>query len=350
MNLDAASLFNFPATTLDEWKNQLLRELKGAPYSTLIWDIDGDLKGEPVYHASGESHFLPLPGKDKAGWQITALIPVVKGVEVANTMAIQELQMGAEALFLENVHPEFLPDLLKGVHLQMVRLVIKPTIMGGTASAISWQQTLQNLPGDGRYILDITSFQDDFADQVTGFSDRISILNHTIGTVDKPVHQLSAWLRITHQRFRKISQSGLKVPPFAMQVDMGPDFILEIARLRAIRWLWHHLLRSWNVNEAAELTILARITPGQNLLWEDVYIHHATIAMSAVLGGADMILIIPPDQKEWEMAARISRNIHHLLREEAHMYHTIDPMAGSYAIETITHQIAEQAWALFEPA
>lgn len=350
MNLDAASLFNFSATTLEEWKNQILSELKGAPYTSLNWDIDDDLKGEPVYHPSGESQFLPLPGKNKPGWWITALIPVTKTVEAANKMALQELQKGAEALFLENVNPDFLPDLLTGIHLQMVRLGIKPTIAEGTANAKAWQHTLQNLPGVGRYILDITSFHDDYADQLTGFSDRISILNYTISTVDKPVHQLSAWLHSTHQRIRKISQSGLKMPHFAIQVEMGPDFIVEIARLRAIRWLWCHFLRSWNMNEVVELTILARITPGQNVPWEDVYFHQATIAMSAVLGGADMIMIIPPDHKESEMAARISRNIHHLLREEAHMNHTIDPMAGSYAIEMITHQIAEQAWALFEPS
>lgn len=349
MNLDAASLFNFPATTLEEWKNQILRELKGEPYTSLIWDIDGDLQGEPVYHSSGERHILPLPGKVRSGWQITSFIPEVKNVQDANKMAIHELQMGAEALFLENVNPDFLTDLLKGVHLQMIRLVFKPTMTGSAASAKAWHQTLQNLPIEGQYIIDITSFQDDYTDMLAGFSDRISILNQSISPVDKPVQQLLSWLCSTHQCIRKIGQSGQVLPAFAMQLDMGPDFILEIARLRAIRWLWRHLLRSWNLNESVELTILARITPGPNVPWEDVYIHQATIAMSAVLGGADMIMIIPPDQKEWEMAARISRNIHHLLREEAHMHHTIDPMAGSYAIESITQQIAEKTWALFEP-
>src|SRR5690606_14042641 len=75
-----------------------------------------------------------------------------------------------------------------------------------------------------------------------------------------------------------------------------------------------------------------------------------TEAMSGVLGGADSITVNPFNsayEKPTEFSERIARNQQILLKEEAHFDKTVDPAAGSYYIETLTDNIAEQAWKLF---
>jgi methylmalonyl-CoA mutase len=69
--------------------------------------------------------------------------------------------------------------------------------------------------------------------------------------------------------------------------------------------------------------------------------------MASVIGGANAISILPEDEKNLTMT-RAARNISNLLREESHFDKVVDASAGSYAIDTMVDEFAQQAWELFQ--
>jgi methylmalonyl-CoA mutase len=80
-------------------------------------------------------------------------------------------------------------------------------------------------------------------------------------------------------------------------------------------------------------------------------IRATTQALSAVIGGADRLYVLPSDAytgaPSSDFARRIARNVQHLLRLESFLDKTMDPAAGSYYIETLTDQLALKAWDKF---
>ena len=126
---------------------------------------------------------------------------------------------------------------------------------------------------------------------------------------------------------------------------------MEIAKLRALRFLWQRVQMGWGIEpkiayvHAQTSTFYdAAITPNTNLL------RATTEAMSAVIGGCDALTVHAYDstfRTPDEFSERIARNISILLKEESYLDKTLDPAAGSYFLENLTQQLAEAAWSLF---
>ena len=74
--------------------------------------------------------------------------------------------------------------------------------------------------------------------------------------------------------------------------------------------------------------------------------------MSAVIGGADRLYVLPSNHFRQEpgtaFSRRIARNVQHLLKMESHLHRVVDPGAGSFYIEKLTEKLAEQAWKHFQ--
>ncbi|MCC5908340.1 MAG: hypothetical protein JJU13_19140 [Balneolaceae bacterium] len=137
-----------------------------------------------------------------------------------------------------------------------------------------------------------------------------------------------------------------------VKMAAGPLYFPEIAKFRAIRLLWSQLLEAYEIESNRPLTILAETTglnktvtdPNNNML------RSVTEAMAAITGGADYLAVQPFNslsEEPDEFSKRISRNVQHILREEAHFDKTADPAAGSYYIETLTDTIGRKAWDFF---
>lgn len=147
---------------------------------------------------------------------------------------------------------------------------------------------------------------------------------------------------------RGFSPSEL-VPRFQFEFGVGPYFFLEIAKLRAARYLWSLLLEQYGVSaELRKIYVRARCSKFNQTKF-DPYVNMlrtTTETFSAVLGGADAVCSNPFDEclgLSNEFSRRIARNIQIILKEEAHMDHVIDPAGGSYFVETLTEKIAEQS-------
>jgi methylmalonyl-CoA mutase len=134
-------------------------------------------------------------------------------------------------------------------------------------------------------------------------------------------------------------------------VAVGPNYFFEIAKLKALRWLWNTLAPSYGLTK--ECHILAIPSKRNKTLYDyNVNMLRTTSeTMAAALGGADTVCNLSYDalyHKDNEFGERISRNQLLLLKEESYFDEAIKASEGSYYIETLTNQMAQKALKLFK--
>lgn len=137
------------------------------------------------------------------------------------------------------------------------------------------------------------------------------------------------------------------------RLSAGGLYFPEIAKYRAVKLLWANLLKAYGADSTIPLEIHAESTP-QNKTLADPHnniLRATTEAMAAVLGGVDSLLLHPYDntfRDPTSFSRRISRNVHHIIKEESYLAKVADPSAGSYYIESLTDQIARESWKFFQ--
>ena len=154
---------------------------------------------------------------------------------------------------------------------------------------------------------------------------------------------------------RAALNNGLKVDDFAPRLSfffaIGMNFFMEIAKLRAARWLWATLMKKY-FDPKTEKSMMLRThcqTSGVSLTEQDPYnnVVRTTIeAMAAVLGGTQSLHTNAFDEAvalPTEFSARIARNTQLILKEETGITKSIDPLAGSYYIEALTGRLIASA-------
>nr|WP_294938764.1 methylmalonyl-CoA mutase [uncultured Flavobacterium sp.] len=153
--------------------------------------------------------------------------------------------------------------------------------------------------------------------------------------------------------------AGMDVDTFAPRLSffwaIGMNHFMEIAKMRAARMLWAKLLKQFNPKDEKSLALRTHCqTSGWSLTEQDPFNNVARTAIeaaAAAFGGTqslhtnalDEAIALPTD-----FSARIARNTQIFLQEETKICKTVDPWAGSYYVESLTHEIAQKAWALIE--
>ncbi len=153
--------------------------------------------------------------------------------------------------------------------------------------------------------------------------------------------------------------SGMSVDTFAPRLSfffgIGMNFFMDIAMLRAARFLWNRLMQQFNPENPKSAMLRTHCqTSGWSLTEQDPYnniIRTTMEAMSATLGGTqslhtnsyDEAVCLPTD-----FSARIARNTQIIIQEESHSCKVADPLGGSYYIEYLTNQIVEKAQAIID--
>ena len=173
------------------------------------------------------------------------------------------------------------------------------------------------------------------------------------------VQELAYTLADGREYVRAALSAGMDVDKFAGRLSfffaIGMNFFMEIAKLRAARLLWHRIMTEFQPKKESSLMLRTHCqTSGVSLQEQDPYnnvIRTAYEAMSAALGGTQSLHTNALDEAialPTEFSARIARNTQLILQEETGITNVVDPLAGSYYIESLTAQLAEQAWALIE--
>lgn len=142
------------------------------------------------------------------------------------------------------------------------------------------------------------------------------------------------------------SQPAGAASPIEFVFSIGPNYFIEIAKLRAARLLWAQVVAAFGAGDKGSRGIrIHACTPRRNKSVYDRYtnlLRATTEALSAVIGGCDRLTIEP-----FGFDGRLALNIQRILREESHMDAVADPSGGSYYIEALTDSIAREAWELF---
>ena len=142
------------------------------------------------------------------------------------------------------------------------------------------------------------------------------------------------------------------LPHIRIRLVVGSDYFMEIAKIRAARWLWSKVAAAYGV-ENAPVHIHAS-TSKWNKTTYDAHTNMLRVtaeAFAAVVAGVDSLHIGPYDEisgKTDEFSRRIARNLHTILREECGLDHVIDPAGGSTYIEWLTDKIAAKSWEIFQ--
>ncbi|MFP3998518.1 MAG: methylmalonyl-CoA mutase [Desulfobacterales bacterium] len=153
--------------------------------------------------------------------------------------------------------------------------------------------------------------------------------------------------------------TGLDIDSFAPRLSfffgVGMNFFMEIAMLRAARFLWADLMKQFNPKDPRSMMLRTHVqTSGWSLTQQDPYnniIRTTLEALAAVLGGTqslhtnafDEAVSLPTD-----VSARIARNTQLIIQQESRVTNTVDPLGGSYYIEHLTDQIVSKARSIIE--
>ena len=173
------------------------------------------------------------------------------------------------------------------------------------------------------------------------------------------VQELAFTLADGREYVRAAIARGMDVDAFAGRLSfffaIGMNFFMEAAKLRAARLLWHRIMSEFEPKNPRSLMLRTHCqTSGVSLQEQDPYnnvVRTAYEAMSAVLGGTQSLHTNALDEAialPTEFAARIARNTQLILQEETGVTNVVDPLAGSYYVESLTAELADQAWALIE--
>ena len=393
-----AKLFNeFPPITTQEWENIINKDLKGADYDKkLIWKTLEGFNVQPYYRSEnleklnyltkGQPNNFPYvrATKDVNDWKIRVDIKV-NNIHEANNFAKKNINNGVTSIgfvFCKEITEDAFEKLLEGIDIEKVEinfidcsvsykyvnflidyakkhnvdltkiygsneydplayLVLTGTTLCGENQCECMQNMLKNL-------------------QETMPNFRILTANPQIfnNAGSNVVEELAFGLAMGAEKLDKLTDFGLTIDEIAPKMQfnfaIGSNYFMEIAKLRAARFLWAKIVEAYKPKNIENTKIkIHSETSRWNKTVYDPYVNMlrvTTEAMSAILGATDSLTVLPFDiafNEGTEFSERIAKNVQLIIKEEAHFGKIIDPAAGSYYIENLTNSLVDSAWNLF---
>ncbi len=355
-----------------EWVEKVVADLKGKKYESLFFNTDDDLVFEPFY--TREEITTPEFTLSPASWNIRQDF-VGASFEKVNKQILEALNGGVDSVGVFSVFKGDLGNLLKEVQVDYINL----HVIGYLFPEIIIELTeLYKNPKEARGTLDNTPlfnsyqevdelddrFWETFAlslEKLTQFKtiqvDVSSVLNNG-GTTTQ---EIGIALAQGHEYMVALLEKNIPLKTIAEQIHfkfaIGSSYFVEIAKTRAFRWAWNQLLSSY-LPEGEEMDFPPTFIYAETSTWnksvKDVYnnmLRSTTEAMSAVLGGADSISVLPFDMlfaEENDFSLRMARNTLNIIKDEAYLEAVQDVAGGSYYIETLTNSFAHSGWEYFK--
>lgn len=382
----------FPPATYDDWRKLVDGVLKGAPFEKLVGKTADGLEIDPIYRRAPDA--APIAGRRAAApWQVMQRIDHTDPAQ-ANAQALQDLANGASGLTLvfagSNAARGFglpptrdaLTRALDGVYLDADIAIEFETgpqgrDIGDDLAAILAARKIT--PGDVDVRFGFDPIGDaavrggsagEWSDSARDFGDKIARLRklgfkgpfaaadgrviHDAGGSE--AQELAFVLASGVAYLRALEAAGLSLENArdAIQARLAADAdqFLSMAKFRALRLLWARVEQACGL--APKPLFVTAETAWRMLTRRDsdVNMLRATIAtFSAGLAGANAVSVLPhslaiglPDA----FARRVARNTQLILLEESNLARVADPAAGSGGIETLTRQLCDTAWGLFQ--
>jgi methylmalonyl-CoA mutase len=331
----------FQSTTAAQWKEQLVKDLKGTDYNTLVWKTNSGIDVQPFY-TKENLNTIPAPIFSKNDWAICETI-FVSDAKTSNTQALNALQNGASGLVFHITQKTDFTLLIKDISIEHIYalFMVKSEF---EKELISF---LNSIPtGNTCFVECDTILEGNVELHNTSYICINTNLYQEAGS--NAVNELA--FSIAHlNEYLNIAPNSIK--GIHLNISVGGDFFMEIAKLRALRKLVGFLLNQYGIK--ADIHIHAQTTL-INKSVVDSYtnmLRSATEAMSASIGGANSIVVLPFDvefNSQNDFSSRMARNQQLILKDESYLNVVADMAAGSYYIETLTETLCEKAWEQFK--
>jgi methylmalonyl-CoA mutase len=384
---------DFAAASYDDWRKLVDGVLKGAPFEKLVGKSSDGLRIDPIYRRAAQT--TPIAGRPETSlWQIVQRIDHPDAAQ-ANAQALHDLENGATALEFEfaggpgargfglpDANPDTMARAFAGIIFDAgVPIALHPVVgrgnagealanlveAGGTDPAkvdIRFNyQALTTMAVRGAAPAPWHEMAQPFAAVVRGLMNR-GFKGPFVLADGRPVHdaggseaqELAFALAIAIGYLRMLEDGGVGLDTarsaISFRLAADADQFLTMAKFRALRLLWARVEQACGL--VPKPTFIAGETAWRMLTQRDsdVNMLRATMAtFAAGLGGANAITVLPhtlalglPDP----FARRVARNTQLVLLEESNLAKVSDPAAGSGGIETLTEQLCETAWTLFQ--
>ena len=383
---------DFAPASYDDWRKLVDGVLKGAPFEKLVGKTYDGLRIEPIYpRARGAA---PIAGRAPAApWQIMQRIDHPDAAQ-ANEQALHDLENGASGLMLVfagangargfGLEPtaEAVEKILDGVFIDAG---IALEVQVGTQSRMAAIHVAEYVKRKGlspaacdiRFGLDPIGACAVWGSSLYAWPEIVAAVTGAIkglagigfkgpfavadGRVihdagGSEVQELAFVLAAGVAYMRALESAGVALEDaqsmLYARLSADADQFLTTAKFRALRLLWARVEQACGL--APKPWFIAADTAWRMLTQRDPYVNmlRATMAtFSAGLGGANAITVLPhtlalglPDA----FARRVARNTQLVLLEESNLARVTDPAAGSGGIETLTQQLCEAAWSLFQ--
>ncbi|MES2731202.1 MAG: methylmalonyl-CoA mutase subunit beta [Bacteroidota bacterium] len=381
-----------------QWHAQVIKDLKGKDFSTLRWYTDEGLVVEP-YYAAEDMNSLPWQAiqqaqrKGSSGHWLNRETITFTDAKTTCQAAITALSKGADALTIDLSQAEVpaidFARLLHGIRLtdvpvtfQTVRQSTQVLEALGKITSYQIKGSLNDDPlalwmQDGLWLPDTwpqlasllketqhlygrqqAAGQARRTEPSTNFRPLTINSHHFHQAGANAAQELAFTLSSAVTYLDKLTEAGLSadeiVTAMEFSVSTGTNYLMEIAKLRALRYLFNQIQVSYGMAHPIPVFIHAQtsayyqatLEPYTNLL------RGTTEAMAAAIGGCNALTVLPFDVpagagSSTEFSQRIARNVSTILREEVYLDKVIDPSAGSYYLENLTYQLANQAWSIF---
>lgn len=356
---------DFDSKTLEEWKEIILTDLKGAKYESLVWENPENIRIEPIYNSESIPNLKHDVTHQNSNWEIEQTL-----VQANNKQILHCLNSGATALLIKGITSENLDKLFEGVLIQHIQTSFRSntpeSILKEFISIIQKRKLDRNsIRGSIHYDplmegLMKGEFQGNLWEKFESIQENLSALPNYKSLYIRGHAYQNAGANLTQELAFVLAQlseyfaNNSELQPNKVQVSLGisSNYFFEIAKFRAIRILWKQILKAYK-KQHLDLDLRAETSLRTCTLYESEVnmLRNTSQCMSAALAGANTINVHSFNTiylKEDDFGQRIARNISLILKEEAYFNKTVDPSAGSYYIEYLTNKLSENAWEIFQ--
>ncbi len=398
----------FPPVSEKEWKEQVVKDLKGREFEKLIWKTYEDIDVDPFYTEKslesinyllnsipGEFPFVRGSGSTNNDWNINQEISETD-INLANKLALNSLNGGADSLTfnceidnegysaLAVQNKEDMALLLNGIDIEkapihfkcgsgnigILSLFINEARKRGvnlkTLSGSVDCDPLKELTLDGSFskgeensfkeLGALISYLGNYMPDYKALKVHSSEFHNSGASITQ---ELAFTLAKGVEYLDRLTEMGLNADQISRQMSfsfsIGSNYFMEIAKLRAARLLWAQIMEQYAPkNESSKQMSIEVTTSSWNKTLYDPYVNllRGTVeTMAGVFGGASSITVRPLDSEYKtpdEFSLRMARNTQLVLKKESYLDRVTDPCAGSYYIENLTNSIAQESWRLFQ--
>lgn len=348
----------FQPNTAQEWKNQVIKDLKGESFDSLIWQNDNEIEIQPFY-TSEDLKYEYRPAFYHNDWEICVKNSSRNAASV-NKKFLKQLNSGASAIAL-NCQSIDITRALKGVQLEF----IQSSFRVNTQNAFVLKNYLDTHYSDAdvssTLIPESITNQNEleaWKEVVVAFKNYQNIRTITIDILK--YHNLNCFAyyevallfsQLTEFLENFVSAGILPLSPIAIRTGVHSDYFVQMAKLRAIRRLWYVLRDAYGIKNELYLIVETSLT---NKTVSDSYnnlLRTTVEAMAAVSGGCNELVVNEFDvlfPKTGELSERMAINQQLILKDEVYLNKMSDTACGSYYLEHLTDSIANKALETFK--